>query len=345
MRVSEQYILEHFEEAVETGRIKAFFQPIVRTMTGRVCCAEALARWEDATHGLLSQADFIPVLERHDLIYRLDMAMLEQACAMYRRLKDDGRELHSFSVNFSRLDFTKPGSFEAIDRALDAHRVPREAIKIEVTESVLMAERERFQQVFRTLQGAGYSVWVDDFGSGYSSLGMLQDYRFNLLKIDMVFMRNASPESRQLVAAIVKTAKSLGILTLIEGVETEEQAQFIRSIGGDTIQGFYYSEPLEAEKLCAYLSGRRVESPDEKPYWNVICHFDLLTANPFEEKKTARALMQSDIPLALIDCTWAGAITSMPTTPIWPACNRSALIPSRRWSASTTTRSARTITR
>lgn len=304
MRVSEQYILEHFEEAVETGRIKAFFQPIIRTMTGCVCCAEALARWEDATYGLLSPADFIPVLERHDLIYRLDMAMLEQACAMYARLRDSGMELHSFSVNFSRLDFTKPGFCEAVNGVLDAHRAPREAIKIEVTESVLLEERNRFQEVFGAMQSAGYSVWVDDFGSGYSSLGMLQDYRFNLLKIDMVFMRNASPESRQLVAAIVKTAKSLGILTLIEGVETEEQAQFIRSIGGDTIQGFYYSEPLEAEKLCAYLSGCRVESPDEKPYWNAICHFDLLTANPFEEKKTARALMQSDIPLALIDCTW-----------------------------------------
>lgn len=151
MRVSEQYILEHFEEAVETGRIKAFFQPIIRTMTGCVCCAEALARWEDATHGLLSPAEFIPVLERHDLIYRLDMAMLEQACAMYARLRDSGMELHSFSVNFSRLDFTKPGFCEAVDNTLDAHRVPREAIKIEVTESVLLEERDRLQEVFIAL--------------------------------------------------------------------------------------------------------------------------------------------------------------------------------------------------
>jgi len=304
MRVSEQYILEHFEEAVETGRIKAFFQPIIRTMTGYVCCAEALARWEDATYGLLSPADFIPVLERHDLIYRLDMAMLEQACAMYAHLRDSGMELHSFSVNFSRLDFTKPGFCEAVDNTLDAHRVPREAIKIEVTESVLLEERDRLQEVFGALQSAGYSVWVDDFGSGYSSLGMVQDYRFNLLKIDMVFMRNASPESRQLVAAIVKTAKSLGILTLIEGVETEEQAQFIRSIGGDTIQGFYWSRPLDANQLVEYLRENRVEAPDEKPYWNAICHFDLLTPNPFEEKRSARAAIQSEIPLALIECTW-----------------------------------------
>lgn len=304
MRVSEQYIRDHFGEALEKGHIKAYYQPIVRTMTGCVCCAEALARWEDPERGLLSPADFIPALEKHGLIYRLDMAILEQACVMYGHLRDKGMELHSFSVNFSRLDFTKPGFFEAIDHVLDRHRVPREAIKIEVTESVLLEERDRFQEAFRTLQGAGYSVWIDDFGTGYSSLSMLKDYRFNLLKIDMAFMRDASLASRQLVASIVKTSKALGILTLVEGVETEEQVQFVRAIGGDTIQGFYYSEPLEAQKLTGYLSENRVEAPDEKPYWNAIGHFDLLTANPFEEKKAARASMQSDIPLALIDCTW-----------------------------------------
>ena len=238
MRVSEQYIRDHFGEALENGHIKAYYQPIIRTMTGCVCCAEALARWQDPERGLLSPADFIPALEKHGLIYRLDMAILEQACVMYGHLRDKGMELHSFSVNFSRLDFTKPGFFEAIDHVLDRHRVPREAIKIEVTESVLLEERDRFQEAFRTLQGAGYSVWIDDFGTGYSSLSMLQDYRFNLLKIDMAFMRDASPASRQLVASIVKTSKALGILTLVEGVETEEQVQFVRAIGGDTIQGF-----------------------------------------------------------------------------------------------------------
>ena len=304
MTIGDQYILDHFDEAIEKGYIRAYFQPIVRTLTESVCCAEALARWEDPTHGLLSPIDFIPVLERHDLIYRMDMAILSQTCDFYRALQDRGMGVHSFSVNFSRLDFAKPGFFGDVERILDARQVPRDAIKIEVTESVMLADKARFQEVFDTLKAAGFSVWIDDFGSGYSSLGLLQDYAFDLLKIDMLFMRDFTHRSRQLVASIVKTSKALGMLTLIEGVETQAQARFIRSIGCDAIQGFYYSKPLKPEDFLAFLAEKAVESLDEKQYWNHVGHFDLLSLNPFDQGKAASTAAQSDIPLALIECTW-----------------------------------------
>ena len=304
MRIGDQYILDHFDEAIEKGYIRAYFQPIVRTLTESVCCAEALARWEDPTHGLLSPIDFIPVLERHDLIYRMDMAILSQTCDFYRALQDRGMGVHSFSVNFSRLDFAKPGFFGDVERILDARQVPRDAIKIEVTESVMLADKARFQEVFDTLKAAGFSVWIDDFGSGYSSLGLLQNYAFDLLKIDMLFMRDFTHRSRQLVASIVKTSKALGMLTLIEGVETQAQARFIRSIGCDAIQGFYYSKPLKPEDFLAFLAEKAVESLDEKQYWNHVGHFDLLSLNPFDQGKVASTAAQSDIPLALIECTW-----------------------------------------
>ena len=304
MTIGDQYILDHFDEAIEKGYIRAYFQPIVRTLTESVCCAEALARWEDPTHGLLSPIDFIPVLERHDLIYRMDMAILSQTCDFYRALQDRGMGVHSFSVNFSRLDFAKPGFFGDVERILDVRQVPRDAIKIEVTESVMFADKARFQEVFDTLKAAGFSVWIDDFGSGYSSLGLLQDYAFDLLKIDMLFMRDFTHRSRQLVASIVKTSKALGMLTLIEGVETQAQARFIRSIGCDAIQGFYYSKPLKPEDFLAFLAEKAVESLDEKQYWNHVGHFDLLSLNPFDQGKAASTAAQSDIPLALIECTW-----------------------------------------
>lgn len=304
MSISERYILDQFESAIEAGHIRAFFQPIVRTLTGDVCCAEALARWEDPVHGLLSPADFIPVLEKHDMIYAMDMAILDQTCAMYRELQDRGRVLHSFSVNFSRLDFARPGFLDDIERTLSARRVPREAIKIEVTESVMLADRERFQQVFRALKGAGYSVWVDDFGSGYSSLGLLQAYPFDRLKIDMLFMQDFTQRSRELVTAIIRMSKALGILTLIEGVETQEQLRFIKSVGCDSIQGYYYSKPLDWQGFLAYLSEKPVEPWEEKEYWNAVGRFDLLTPNPFEQGAAAFETIQSDIPLALIECTW-----------------------------------------
>lgn len=303
MSANEQYILEHFYEALEKKHIKAFFQPIIRTLTGSVCCAEALARWEDPNHGLLSPADFIPVLEAHDLIYRLDMAILEQTCAMYRALADTQTFLHSFSVNFSRLDFAKPSFYEDVVHIVDAYQASHEAIKIEVTESVMLADEARFHEIFRAFHGAGFSVWVDDFGSGYSSLGLLQAYNFDLIKIDMIFMRDFTVRSRRLVASIVNMAKELDILTLIEGVETEEQLRFVRSIGCEAIQGFYYAKPLNSRDFTAFLAEGRIEPLKEKEYWNNIGHFNLLSPNPLEESRVDSA-MQSDIPLALIECTW-----------------------------------------
>ena len=303
MSANEQYILEHFYEALEKKHIKAFFQPIIRTLTGSVCCAEALARWEDPNQGMLSPADFIPVLEAHDLIYRLDMAILEQTCGMYQALADTQASLHSFSVNFSRLDFAKPNFYEDVVHIVDAYQTPHEAIKIEVTESVMLADEARFHEIFRAFHGAGFSVWVDDFGSGYSSLGLLQAYNFDLIKIDMIFMRDFTIRSRRLVASIVNMAKELDILTLIEGVETEEQLRFVRSIGCEAIQGFYYSRPLNARDFTAFLGAGSIEPLKEKEYWNTIGHFNLLSPNPLEEGRVDSA-MQSDIPLALIEVTW-----------------------------------------
>lgn len=303
MSLNDQYILDHFNEAIEKGRIRAYFQPIVRTLTGWVCCAEALARWEEPGLGLLSPAEFIPVLERHGLIYRLDLAVLHQACALYRALQDTGAPVHSLSVNFSRLDFARPDFFDAVVAALAEYGVPHRAIKIEITESVLFSDRRRFREVFDMFHEAGFRVWIDDFGSDYSSLGMLREFDFDLLKIDMQFIQSASPRSRRLIASIVNTAKALGVRTLVEGVETGEQLRFVRDVGCETIQGFYYSQPLDEAAFTAYLSGHRVEQPEEREYWNAIGAFDLLSPHPLEEG-AARAAFQSDIPLALIECTW-----------------------------------------
>lgn len=299
MPVDDSFILERFDEALEGGRIRAHFQPILRTLTERVCCAEALARWDDAQLGLLSPADFIPVLERHGLIYRLDLAILRDACAMYRRLQASPTPVHSFSVNFSRLDFDRPDFFRAVCDTLAAHGVPHEAIKLEVTESTLFADRQRFDEVFNTFQGAGFKIWIDDFGSGYSSLGLLTEYDFDLLKIDMSFLRSFTHKSRQLISSIVITAKALGILTLIEGVETEAQLGFLRAIGCESIQGFYYARPMAAGDFADWLSQSRVEPAEEREYWNAVGNFDLLSPNPLDAQGR-----QSDIPLALIECTW-----------------------------------------
>lgn len=303
MSVSERYILEHIDEAIDRGHIRAHFQPIIRTLTGRVCCAEALARWDEPGVGLLSPNDFIPVLERHGRIYAVDMAMLRQTCALYRRLQGTDTPVHSFSVNFSRFDFANPGFFDDVLAIVDAWEVPHGAIKIEVTESVMLADRERFREACGAFHGAGFRIWVDDFGSGYSSLSLLQEYDFDLLKIDMMFIQRFTLRSRQLIAAFVNIGKTLGIRTLIEGVETEAQLQFVKSIGCETIQGFYYAQPLDEAAFTAYLAEAGVEPLAAKDYWNKVGGFNFLSPNPMEDRDAETAL-QSDIPLALIECTW-----------------------------------------
>lgn len=303
MTVSEQYILKHKDEANSRRHIRAYFQPIIRTLTGEVCCAEALARWEDPNLGVLSPIDFIPVLEKHDQVYEVDLNILRQTCVFYQKLQASGTPVHSFSVNFSRYDFTRPHFFEDVVDIVDEYEVPHEVIKLEVTESVLFENEKPFRQAFYAFHEAGFTVWLDDFGTGYSSLGMLQGYSFDLLKIDMLFMKDFTDRSRQLVSAMINMAKALNILTLIEGVETEEQLEFVRSIGCDSIQGFYYASPMNEEAFVDFLGSRKAEPQSEKQYWNTVCGFNLLSPNPFEDANTGHPF-QSDIPLALIEVTW-----------------------------------------
>ena len=303
MTISEQYILKHIDEANSRRHIRAYFQPIIRTLTGEVCCAEALARWEDPNLGVLSPVDFIPALEKHDQVYEVDLNILRQTCVFYQKLQASGTPVHSFSVNFSRYDFTRPHFFEDVVGIVDEYEVPHEAIKLEVTESVLFENEKLFRQAFYAFHEAGFTVWLDDFGTGYSSLGMLQGYSFDLLKIDMLFMKDFTDRSRQLVSAMVNMAKVLNMLTLIEGVETEEQLEFVRSIGCDSIQGFYYASPMNEEAFVDFLGSRKAEPQSEKQYWNTVCGFNLLSPNPFEDANTGHPF-QSDIPLALIEVTW-----------------------------------------
>lgn len=303
MTVSEQYILKHKDEANSRRHIRAYFQPIIRTLTGEVCCAEALARWEDPNLGVLSPVDFIPALEKHDQVYEVDLNILRQTCVFYQKLQASGTPVHSFSVNFSRYDFTRPHFFEDVVDIVDEYEVPHEVIKLEVTESVLFENEKLFRQAFYAFHEAGFTVWLDDFGTGYSSLGMLQGYSFDLLKIDMLFMKDFTDRSRQLVSAMINMAKALNILTLIEGVETEEQLEFVRSIGCDSIQGFYYASPMNEEAFVDFLGSRKAEPQSEKQYWNTVCGFNLLSPNPFEDANTGHPF-QSDIPLALIEVTW-----------------------------------------
>ncbi len=249
-----EYILNHIDTAISEGWIEPFYQPVVRTYTKRLCGVEALARWRDPERGMILPNDFITVLEEHGLSYKLDIYMIERIVSMLQQRLKGGLPVVSVSVNISRSDFVYCDPVNVISEACDKHGVPRNLICVEITETALVSDKGCINDAITRFHEAGFDVWMDDFGSGYSSLNMLKDFDFDEIKLDMIFLRDFNERSKKIVTMVVRMAKSLGIHTLAEGVETEEHVQFLRSIGCERIQGYYYGKPMP---MCDILNHLR----------------------------------------------------------------------------------------
>lgn len=246
-----QYIVNNIDTAIANDYIKVYYQPVVSTKDGTLCGFEALARWQDPKYGLLPPGVFIDVLEEYRQIYKLDKQIIELVCRDYRRTFDNKEPFVPVSLNFSRLDFELCDIVGFISEMADKYNVPKNFLDVEITESALSNQQALLQEAMRRLHGEGYSVWLDDFGSGYSSLNVLKDYQFDVMKIDMKFL-SGFPENvktKTILENIVGLNKQLGMVSLTEGVETLEQYEFLRSIGCDMVQGFYFSKPIPYDEM------------------------------------------------------------------------------------------------
>lgn len=273
------YVLEHLDQAIANRWLRPYYQAIVRSTTERVCCEEALARWIDPNYGVLSPGLFIPVLERAGLLQKLDMHIVDCVLEDFAAKDKSGTPITPVSVNISLRDFGKIDVAREIVRKVEAAGIPPRLVKIEFTESAATTSPDQLRTQIEILHEAGFSVWADDFGSGYSSLNALGEFHFDLLKLDMELIRNLGRKrTRGIVAGVVQVAHKLGVGTLAEGVETPEQAQFLRSIGCSMLQGFHYSEanPLEyVQQRARNGEGIPRESQSEFEYWNAVSLFDL----------------------------------------------------------------------
>ena len=240
-----RYVLEHFEEALEKGWIQAYCQPIIRVASGETCDVEVLARWHDPVEGLVSPLEFVSVLEDARLVHKLDLAILRDVCRTCHELEATGEPYIPFSINLSRLDFELCDIVTEVEAVLEEYGIPRERVAIEITESALTGNQEFLGAEVQRFRDAGFEVWMDDFGSGYSSLNVLKDYTFDLVKIDMVFLRGFEnmANARVMLAKVIDMVKELGIKTLVEGVETTEQYEFLRALGCGRVQGFLFGRP------------------------------------------------------------------------------------------------------
>ena len=272
---SQRYIVENFEKAMEEGWIKVFYQCVSRVKTGKVASLEALARWIDPVRGTISPGEFIPVLRRFHLLYRLDLYMAEQVCREIPVRAENGFPLVPVSLNFAAQDFEHADIPAEINALYDRYGIGRytgkDSFVIEITEEDIASATDRFREQLTALKKDGYRLWLDDFGSGYSSLSMFSRFDFHMIKFDMDLLRHLDDHNganRRIIKAMTGVARELGIHTLAEGMETEEQEQFLRECGCELAQGFLFHkpEPLESFlfKAKAGLKHRICESPEER---------------------------------------------------------------------------------
>ena len=308
-----QYIVENLDRAIAGKWIQVYYQAIVRTISGRVCDEEALSRWVDPVSGVLSPADFIPALEEAKLIYKLDLYVVEQVLDKIRQQAAAGMYVVPQSVNLSRADFDSCDIVEEIRRRVDEAGVGRDKLTIEITESMVGSNFAFMKNQIERFRSLGFHVWMDDFGSGYSSLDVLQNIRFDLIKFDMRFMQQlgGGEEGRIILTELVKMAIGLGLETVCEGVETEEQVSFLREIGCSKLQGYYYTRPIPTATLMERKrQGKLIgfENPDETEYFATLGRINLydMAVIASEDDASLRRFFDT-LPMAIIEIkdTWA----------------------------------------
>ncbi|MCR5458556.1 MAG: EAL domain-containing protein [Acetatifactor sp.] len=291
-RNTAEHLSRTFEEALEKGWIKVYYQPVIRSITNQLCGVESLVRWQDPQFGFIFPGDFIGVLEESRQIHKLDSFVVEEVCRTMHERVLNHQPIVPVSVNFSRLDFVTCDMLAVVESAVKKYDVPRDYIHVEITESMIVSDQELMRGVINSFRAAGYEIWMDDFGSGYSSLTVLKDYQFDMLKLDMNFLSNFTDKSKDIMRSAIIMAKDLGIKTLAEGVETKEHLDYLKSIGCEEIQGYYYGKPEPAEVMFAHLAEKNVSIEHRK--WR---HFYEVAG--FSVKAT-------DVPLEIVEADEKG---------------------------------------
>lgn len=286
-RMTTQELLDTFDEALREHHIFVCYQPKMNHATGRMIGAEALLRWNHPEFGMQFPSDFIPVLEEHDLIYRADLHVFECVCQFQRSCLDQGIAAVPVSVNMSRYDIYHKHYVQRIEEIRARYDVPVRLIHVEITESSAIGGMELITDVLGQLHSLGYTVEMDDFGSGYSSLNVLKDLEVDVIKLDMRFLSgNIGGRGGTIISSIVQMTKWLGTPVIAEGVETREQADYMKSIGCNYIQGYLYSKPVSDE---AFLE--KLQQVDHEPVAPAMDLIKTMDAGKFWDPQSLETLI------------------------------------------------------
>lgn len=250
-------LIELLGQAFDREEFLVYLQPKVRLSDNRIVGAEALVRWNQPDRGIISPAAFIPLCEKNDMIRRLDLYMFERVCRLLQTWKRDGRTILPISVNLSRQHLRNRDFLNHYLEILSRYDVPPEWIEFELTESIMFSESDvlKAKNIIQEIHHNGFRCSMDDFGSGYSALGLLKELPIDCLKLDRQFFTDDLENARAqaVVTAIVQLAGKLKIEVVAEGVEQEPQVRFLREIGCDVVQGYVFSPPLPLEEFESLL--------------------------------------------------------------------------------------------
>lgn len=236
---------------LERAELEVYYQPQVNLRNGQIVGAEALLRWHHPERGMVSPATFIPLAEESALIIPIGEWVLRTACAQTKVWQAVGFSVLGMAVNLSAYQFNQPNLIEKIDQILAETNFNPELLELELTKSIIVHNPDAAIGMFNELKLLKIHFWLDDFGTGYSSLAYLQQFPFDILKIDQCFVRNITPNSKNatITTALIQLAHGLNLKVIAEGVETEAEQAFLYQHKCDVMQGYLFSRPLPAAEF------------------------------------------------------------------------------------------------
>ena len=257
--VSEQVIVNNMNGSLERDEFIVYLQPKYNLNTEKVVGAEALVRWIHPQLGFVSPAKFVPIFEQNGFIYQLDKYVWEKTCQMLREDIDAGRPVMPVSINVSRVDFYSPNLVQVFEDLTAKYNLDPRLLELELTESAYVDNPQQIIEITSQLQAKGFVILMDDFGSGYSSLNMLKDLPVDILKIDLRFLSDSqgveNGRADNILNSVVRMAKRLDVPVIAEGVETQKQVDFLRTIGCEYAQGYFFAEPVPLDEYRNLIQG------------------------------------------------------------------------------------------
>lgn len=255
--VHEQHIINMMKTALLEEQFVLYIQPKYDLHSNRIDGGEVLVRWKHPEKGMMNPRDFIPLFEKNGFIMELDYYMWEQSCRIIRRWLDEGKKPFPISVNISRISLFNPKLAQIIIDLVNKYKVPTQLLHLELTESACTDNTQDIKNTMATLKDYGFCILMDDFGSGYSSLSTLKEIPVDILKIDMQFLsgKDMTIRGKNILTAVVRMAKWLNMSVIVEGVEKESQVAFLKSIGCEFVQGFYFAKPMPVEEYERFAFG------------------------------------------------------------------------------------------